>query len=113
LVLLQIINALKVQMSQFLSAIIPNEKYWDYLVQTSDLLELNDFIIAEVGSISVEVQRMKPSLKDFRIVCRHRFNKIKADRNGNGPLTCSYDRWSYNQDGIPYGIPLKKVSRIR
>ncbi len=112
-------------MSQFLSAIIPNEKYfskdalekeselvfqesWYYVGQTSDLLELNDFITLDVGGISVVVQRMKTGLKAFHNVCTHRFNKIKAERQGNGSLTCPYHGWSYNQDGIPFGIPLKK-----
>lgn len=112
-------------MSQFLSAIIPNEKYyeksafdeenqkvfqesWYYVGLDMALAEKNDFITTDIGGKSVVIQNIKGLVKAFHNVCTHRFNKIKTERAGNGSLTCPYHGWSYNQDGIPFGIPLKK-----
>ncbi|MGR3811456.1 aromatic ring-hydroxylating oxygenase subunit alpha [Jiulongibacter sp. NS-SX5] len=111
--------------SQFLKAIIPNEYYfsediykaesssifqnnWYYVGLTSDLKEHNDFITHEIGDKSVVIQNFKGELKAFHNVCTHRFNKIKSEKAGNGPLACPYHNWNYNKDGIPFGIPLKK-----
>ncbi len=111
--------------AQFLKAGIPNKAYfdagifnkektdlfrkvWYYVGLTLDLEHHQDFITVKVGGLSVVVQNHKGTLKAFHNVCTHRFNKIKSAKCGSGPLACPYHGWNYNQDGIPFGIPLKK-----
>ncbi|UBM57668.1 aromatic ring-hydroxylating dioxygenase subunit alpha [Marinilongibacter aquaticus] len=111
--------------SQFLKAIVPNKHYyaeasfdlekqkvfqdsWYYVGLSDDLSAHQDFITHEIGGKSVVVQNFKGELKAFHNVCTHRFNIIKSDKRGNGPLACPYHNWNYNKDGIPFGIPLKR-----
>lgn len=111
--------------ARFLSAHVPNEAYfsqeiflaekerifkhlWHYVGLSTDLEEHQSFITAEIGGVSVVVQNFKGELKAFHNVCTHRFNKIMSARTGVAPLACPYHGWSYNKDGIPFGIPLKK-----
>jgi phenylpropionate dioxygenase-like ring-hydroxylating dioxygenase large terminal subunit len=112
-------------MNQFLKALIPNENYfekssfedeetkifqstWSYIGLTSSLEANDDFITQEIGGKSIVIQNIKGEIKAFHNVCTHRFNKLKTEKQGNGSLTCPYHGWSYNKDGIPFGIPLKK-----
>ena len=87
------------------------QKAWYYVGLTLNLQQHQDFITAEIGGVSVVVQNFKGQLKAFHNICTHRFNKIHSKRCGNGPLSCPYHGWNYNQEGIPFGIPLKKEFR--
>ena len=72
---------------------------------TQDLKNDRDFITAQIGPHSVVVQNFKGELKAFRNVCSHRFSRIQTASCGNRPLTCPYHGWTYNADGVPFGVP--------
>lgn len=78
---------------------------WQFVGLTSDLEQPNDYIAADVGDYSVVVQNFDGELKAFLNVCSHRFSRIRCADTGNGPLRCPYHGWTYNQHGVPTGIP--------
>ena len=72
---------------------------------TQDLKNDRDFVTARLGPHSLVVQNFKGELRAFRNVCSHRFSRIQTEPCGNRPLTCPYHGWTYNADGIPFGVP--------
>jgi phenylpropionate dioxygenase-like ring-hydroxylating dioxygenase large terminal subunit len=80
---------------------------WIFAGFLRNLKNDNDFITLEVGTQSIVVQNFKGKIKSFLNVCTHRFSKIQCEKQGNRSMTCPYHGWSYNAEGLPFGIPKK------
>jgi phenylpropionate dioxygenase-like ring-hydroxylating dioxygenase large terminal subunit len=80
-------------------------RVWQCVGFVSDLTSHNDFITREVGGLSVVVQNFNGELRAFENVCSHRFNRIQTQCKGNRILQCGYHGWTFDQSGLPTGIP--------
>lgn len=78
---------------------------WVFVGFTDDLAQPNDYLTHRIGGLDVVVQNFGGDLRAFRNVCTHRFAVIRPERRGNGMLRCSYHGWTFDRDGVPYGIP--------
>lgn len=78
---------------------------WIFAGFTDDLARPNDWLARKLGGLDVVVQNFEGELRAFRNVCAHRFALIRRAPRGNGPLRCGYHGWTYDRDGVPYGIP--------
>lgn len=78
---------------------------WQFFGFTSEVEEDGDYVCRDVGGKSVMVQNFRGTLKGFLNVCSHRFSAIRNQESGSGPLRCPYHGWTYDQNGIPVGIP--------
>jgi len=78
---------------------------WVFAGFTDDLPRHNDYLTRRIGGLDVVVQNFDGELRAFRNVCTHRFAILKREARGNGMLRCGYHGWTYDRDGVPYGIP--------
>lgn len=78
---------------------------WVFVGFGRQLARNNDYLAREVGGKSVVVQNFDGELRAFLNVCSHRFCRIRADGEGNRVLQCPYHGWTYDQRGVPFGIP--------
>lgn len=85
------------------------EKSWLFIGLTTELVNNNDFITADIAGRSIVVQNFRGNLHAFQNVCAHRFNRIQTENKGNRPFMCQYHGWAYNQEGKPIGIPQKNT----
>ncbi len=82
---------------------------WVCVGLTSELSDNNDFLTTVIADIPVVLQNMKGQIKAFQNVCSHRFSIIQTEPKGNRPMVCPYHGWSYNEEGLPLGIPKKPL----
>lgn len=82
---------------------------WVFIAFASDLLNHNDFITKTIGGIPIVVQNFNGKVKAFMNVCSHRFSTIQNEKKGNRALFCPYHGWSFNEEGMPNGIPKKPL----
>lgn len=80
---------------------------WNFVGFTTDFTEINDFIVSNVSDIPVVIQNVKGTIKAFKNVCSHRHSLIQTTGKGNRILMCPYHGWTYNDKGVPFGIPKK------
>jgi len=80
-------------------------RHWLCVGNLSQLRNDNDFVVASVGNRPVIIQNFSGTLRAFLNICSHRHALLHRTRCGTGPIRCHYHGWSYNQDGIPAGIP--------
>lgn len=80
---------------------------WQFVGFRRDLAAHHDFVVRQIGGVSVVVQNFDGRIKAFTNVCSHRFNRIQTECRGNRPLQCAYHGWLYNHAGVPVGIPKK------
>lgn len=78
---------------------------WNCVGFRYQLAKPNDFISRDIGGQSVIVHNFDGELRAFHNVCSHRFNRIHSAPSGNRPLQCAYHGWSYDEAGLPNGIP--------
>ncbi|WP_238475145.1 aromatic ring-hydroxylating oxygenase subunit alpha [Azospirillum cavernae] len=78
---------------------------WVFAGFTDDLAKSGDWLTRRIGGLDVVVRNFDGELRAFRNVCAHRFAIIKREPRGNGLLRCGYHGWTYDRDGVPYGIP--------
>lgn len=84
------------------------ETSWLCVGFTADLRNHNDFITAQLGDRNIVVQNFCGQLRAFRNVCSHRYSRIQTQRCGNRPLQCPYHGWTFDEQGIPSGIPMNR-----
>lgn len=82
---------------------------WNFVGFTWDFENNNDFVALKIAGIPVVVQNMKGIIKAFKNVCSHRHSILQIEEKGNRALFCPYHGWSYNENGIPFGIPKKPL----
>ena len=78
---------------------------WQFVGFKSSLANHNDWLTAELAGRSVFVQNFDGVLRGFRNVCSHRHARLRGECQGNGMLRCPYHGWTYNEEGVPVGIP--------
>jgi phenylpropionate dioxygenase-like ring-hydroxylating dioxygenase large terminal subunit len=78
---------------------------WVFAGFTDDLARPNDYLTRRIGGRDLLVQNFDGELRAFRNVCSHRFAILRREPRGNGLLRCGYHGWTYDRDGVPYGIP--------
>lgn len=85
---------------------------WHFAGLNTSLRRNGDWIMVKVVDREVVVHNFDGELRAFTNTCTHRFNAIRNEERGNGPLTCGYHRWTFDRDGVPVGIPFrdKKLS---
>jgi phenylpropionate dioxygenase-like ring-hydroxylating dioxygenase large terminal subunit len=81
------------------------EKQWNFVGLTNEVCNHNDYLKINFGNISIVIHNFSGELKAFDNICTHRFCQIHADNSGNRPLQCPYHGWTFDQAGIPVGIP--------
>jgi phenylpropionate dioxygenase-like ring-hydroxylating dioxygenase large terminal subunit len=84
------------------------EHHWIFVGFTRQLANHNDFVMQKIGGVTVVVQNFHGELRALHNVCSHRSAMIRTAPSGHGPLQCPYHGWTYNQDGVPVGIPGNK-----
>src|ERR1700722_9704039 len=108
--------------NQILTAPVPPEWYWkqEWLERereevfaanwyfagfTQDLAKPNDYISLTVAGVPVAVRNMKDRLVAFRNICSHRHSTIHPRGCGSAMFRCPYHGWTYDDAGVPIGIP--------
>ncbi|GAB3902978.1 aromatic ring-hydroxylating oxygenase subunit alpha [Mucilaginibacter boryungensis] len=85
------------------------KNHWHFFGFKTQLTKHNDYLTRTIADTPVLVQNIKGEIMAFLNVCSHRFSILQQEASGNRPLVCPYHGWSYNQDGIPTGIPKKPL----
>jgi choline monooxygenase len=78
---------------------------WLFVGLKTSLAEHNDWLAADLAGRGVTVQNFEGALRGFRNVCSHRHARLRSTCRGNGMLRCPYHGWTYNDEGVPVGIP--------
>jgi len=78
---------------------------WHFVGLKTELSEHNDWIAVEIAGRGVTVQNFDGVLRGFGNVCSHRHARLRGECRGNGLLRCPYHGWTYNEEGVPVGIP--------
>ncbi len=78
---------------------------WMFAGFTKDLAQSQDYVTRNIAGQQVFVQNFQGQLRAFDNVCSHRFSLIHQQLVGHGAVQCPYHSWTYNQEGIPVGIP--------
>ncbi len=81
---------------------------WFLVGHLNDLKNENDFKTFDILGNSVLLFKFRNKIKAFTNICSHRGCKIKAKFKGNEKLVCPYHAWSYDDEGYPKNIPMKK-----
>lgn len=84
------------------------EPSWLCVGFTEDLKNHHDFVTAQIGQRGIVVQNFHGELRAFRNVCTHRYARIQTQPCGNRPLQCPYHGWTFDQEGLPSGIPMNR-----
>lgn len=82
-------------------------RVWNLAGSTSDLEEVGDYFVFELGPESILVIRSEPDrLRAFYNVCQHRGRRIREPGCGHASeLQCPYHLWTYGLDGTVSWVP--------
>ncbi len=74
---------------------------WIYACHTSELPEINDFMLFDIGEESIIITRDSAGeICAFHNICRHRGARVCEKETGNRKtFVCPYHGWVYNTDG--------------
>ena len=80
------------------------EKMWTrtWLIAgvTSDIPNVGDFFVFDIGDESILVTRTGDGIKAFYNVCSHRGSKLVWDERGNkNVFVCPFHSWSFHNSG--------------
>ena len=81
---------------------------WVCVGMRDELSRANDYVVRDVGGLSVVLQNTAGVVRAFHNVCSHRHSAIQSSPCGNRPLVCPYHGWTYDADGLPVGVPANK-----
>jgi phenylpropionate dioxygenase-like ring-hydroxylating dioxygenase large terminal subunit len=82
-------------------------RVWQWACLTSDIPDVGDHIVYEIGEKSILVVRSEPDrVQAFYNSCQHRAT-ILADGPGKGATSfvCPFHAWSFNLDGSLKNVP--------
>lgn len=77
---------------------------YEFVGMASELAADKDFLCVDYAGCAIVVQNFRGTLRAYKNVCSHRFNKIQFEERGNRSLTCRYHGWTYNAEGRPIGV---------
>lgn len=82
-------------------------KVWLLAGPESDVREVGDYLVMEIGRESIIVSRAEDGqLHAFYNVCRHRANQLRAPGCGHGKsFECAFHRWEWHLDGSLKHVP--------
>ena len=80
------------------------EKLWtrSWLIAgvSSDIPEVGDFLVFDIGDESIIVTRTEEGVKAFYNVCSHRGSKLVWEERGNRKVfVCPFHSWSFHNNG--------------
>jgi phenylpropionate dioxygenase-like ring-hydroxylating dioxygenase large terminal subunit len=80
---------------------------WNLAGPMSDLEEVGDYFVFEIGPESILVVRSEPDrIRAFYNVCQHRGRRIREPGCGHASeLQCPYHLWTYGLDGLVSRVP--------
>lgn len=78
---------------------------WIFAGLANELPNANDFLRCDVAGRDVIVQNCNGKLRAFINSCSHRHSRLQEETSGNRKLVCPYHGWSYDDEGLPAGIP--------
>jgi choline monooxygenase len=82
---------------------------WLFVGLTDDLPALHSwFTFDEVGQAFI-VFREANGISAFKNVCSHRYARLANEPCGTGLLRCKYHGWTYNESGVPTGLPGNRI----
>jgi len=87
-------------------------KIWHFAGFLHDYVNENDFTTLRLGSQPIVIQKLRGTIRAFHNVCSHRHSIIQTESKGNRPLMCPYHGWTYDNNGIPRGIPKKPLFKF-
>ena len=80
-------------------------KHWIFAGFKNQLAQANDYISFTIAGMPVVVRNMNGKLVAFRNVCSHRYSVIHPTGCGNAMFRCPYHGWTYDAEGVPFGVP--------
>jgi phenylpropionate dioxygenase-like ring-hydroxylating dioxygenase large terminal subunit len=82
-------------------------RVWNLAGPMSDLAEVGDYFVFELGPESILVIRSEPDrIRAFYNVCQHRGRRIREPGCGHASeLQCPYHLWTYGLDGTVSWVP--------
>ncbi len=81
---------------------------WTFVGLANELPKPNDYVRVPVAGRDVILQNCGGQLRAFVNSCSHRHARIHEEPCGNRKLICPYHGWTYNDEGIPTGIPKRE-----
>lgn len=81
---------------------------WVCVAMRDQLSRPNDYVVRDVGGLSVVLQNTGGVVRAFHNVCSHRHSAIQTAPCGNRSLVCPYHGWTYDAEGLPVGVPANK-----
>ena len=83
-------------------------KLWIFAGMANEIASSNDYFRIQVAGRDVIVQNCSGTLRAFVNSCSHRHSRIHEPLKGNRKLICPYHGWTYDDEGIPVGIPQRE-----
>ena len=80
---------------------------WSFAGMANEIGNANDYVRANVAGVDVILQNCGGRLRAFVNSCSHRHSRIHELPCGNRKLICPYHGWTYDDEGIPTGIPAR------
>ncbi len=82
-------------------------RVWLMGPRESDLSEVGDYIVEDIGTESILFVRAEPGVvRGYYNVCQHRGNRLRHDSQGRTQsFQCPYHLWEYNLDGTTKFVP--------
>jgi len=83
-------------------------RMWIFVGMANEIPNPNDYLRARVAGKEIIAQNCNGEIRAFLNVCSHRHSRIHEAPCGNRKLICPYHGWSYDDGGVPTGIPAKE-----
>ena len=86
-------------------------KTWLFAGVVSDLAEVGDFFVYDIGRESIVITRNEEmKISAFYNVCQHRGNKIVTIESGSfNKVSCPYHGWTYSLNGRLEHVPDREL----
>ena len=80
---------------------------WIFVGMANEIPDANDYVRTNISGRDIIVQNCGGTIRAFLNACSHRHARIHEAPCGNRKLICPYHGWSYDDKGVPTGIPAK------
>ena len=84
------------------------KKTWQYACMTTDIPEVGDRYLYQLGDLSfIVVRAAENEFKAYYNACLHRGTRLCREEGGGDEIRCPFHGWSWNLDGSIKRIPAK------